>query len=52
MNPTLNIYAAARHALCFVLATLIVSAALVLGTVGANAELNSARQAQVTVEVA
>jgi hypothetical protein len=52
MNPTLNISDVARHAVCFVLAVLIVSAGLVLGAVGANAELNSAQRAEVLVEVA
>jgi hypothetical protein len=51
MNSTLNIPTVARHAVCFVLAVLIVSAGLVLGTVGANAELNSAQRAEVFVEV-
>lgn len=43
---------AARQFVCLVLAALIVSAALTLGTFGANAELNSLQRAQVTVEVA
>ena len=43
---------AARQLVCLVLAALIVSAALTLGTFSANAELNSLQRAHVTVEVA
>jgi hypothetical protein len=47
-----NLSLRARHVVCMILATLIVTSALTLGTLGANAELNSAERAQVTVEVA
>jgi hypothetical protein len=43
---------AARQLVCLVLAALIVSAVLTLGTFSANAELNSLQRAHVTVEVA
>ena len=43
---------AARQLICLVFAALIVSAALTLGTFGANAELNSLQRAHVTVDVA
>jgi hypothetical protein len=43
---------AARQVVCLVLAAIIVSAALTLGTFSANAELNSLQRAHVTVEVA
>jgi hypothetical protein len=42
----------ARQLVCLILAALIVSTGLTLGTFGANAELNSAQRAQVIVEVA
>jgi hypothetical protein len=42
----------ARQLVCLILAALIVSSALTLGTFDANAELNSAQRAQVIVEVA
>jgi hypothetical protein len=43
---------AARHLVCMIMAAVIVSGALALGTFGVNAEFNSAQRAEVTVEVA
>lgn len=52
MNAIDNIPALARRAVCFALATLIVSTGLLLGSAGADAEFKSAQRAEVTVEFA
>ena len=52
METIENMPIAARHIVCMILAALIVTGALMLGTFGVNAELNSAQHAVVSVEVA
>ena len=52
MNMIENLPTAARQLVCLALSVIIVSAALTLGAVGANAEYHSAQRAQVIVEVA
>jgi hypothetical protein len=52
MTTISNVSAVAKRALCFALAAIIVSAALTIGAVGADAEFNSAQRAQVIVEFA
>jgi hypothetical protein len=50
MNAIENVSAVAQRALCLALAALIVSAGLLLGSIGVDAQFNSAQRAQVTVE--
>lgn len=52
MNAIENLPSAARHFVCAVMSFVIVSAALTLGAVGADAEYHSAQRAEVIVEVA
>lgn len=52
MNTIENLPTVARHFVCFVMSLVIVSSALTLGAVGADAEYQSAQRAEVIVEVA
>lgn len=52
MNAIENLPAVARHAVCLVLAFLVVAGSVALATYASNGELRSARHAEVIVEVA